>query len=80
MTSTQVQTLDGQFNQAQLEMLKVVARPVSDEDLRAIKKLIVKYFVEKIRNRADEVWDNNNWSDEQLLSMHLRVKDLRYRA
>ena len=72
MTSTEIQTLDGQFNQAQLSLLKVVARPINDEDLSAIRKLIVKYFVEKMRDRADEVWDKNEWTDEKILAMDLR--------
>ena len=65
--------LDGQFNQAQLSLLKVVARPINDEDLSAIRKLIVKYFVEKMRDRADEVWDKNEWTDEKILAMDLRL-------
>ncbi len=73
MTSTEIQTLDGQFNQAQLSLLKVVARPINDEDLSAIRKLIVKYFVEKMRDRADEVWDKNEWTDEKILAMDLRL-------
>jgi hypothetical protein len=74
MNNAQVQTLEGKFNTAQLELLKVVARPVSDDDLRAIKKLIVKYFIDKLRDRADEVWVQNNWTEEEVLSMNLRVK------
>jgi hypothetical protein len=74
MDNAQVQTLEGKFNAAQLELLKVVARPVSDDDLMAIKKLIVKYFIDKLRDRADEVWVQNNWTDQEILTMNLRVK------
>jgi hypothetical protein len=76
MTSSQTQQLDGKFNTAQLALLKVVARPVSDEDLTAIRKMIVQYFIEKLRDRADEVWTENNWTDEDILNMNLRSKEI----
>ena len=72
MTSTQIQHLEGQFSDAQLELLKVIARPVSDDDLRAIKKLIVKYFIDKLRDRTDEAIKENNWTETDLLDMHFR--------
>jgi hypothetical protein len=75
MTSSQTQQLDGKFNTAQLALLKVVARPVSDADLYAIRKMIVQYFIEKLRDRADEVWTENNWTDEDILNMDLRLKE-----
>jgi hypothetical protein len=74
MTTLQTPQLDGKFNTAQLALLKVVARPVSDEDLNAIRKMIVKYFIEKLRDRADEVWAENSWTDEDVLNMDLRLK------
>ena len=72
MTNIQIQNLEGQFSTAQLELLKVIARPVSDDDLRAIKKLITKYFLDKLRDRADEVFEENNWNEDDLLNMHFR--------
>jgi hypothetical protein len=49
---------------AQLEILKVMAQPVTDADLRAIKKLIVRYFADKMTAAADAAWDKNAWTDE----------------
>jgi hypothetical protein len=47
---------------AQLEILKVMAQPVTDADLRAIKKLIVRYFADKMTEAADAAWDKNEWT------------------
>jgi hypothetical protein len=48
----------------QLELLKVYARQISDEDVLAIQKMIANYFAQKAMNLADEVWDKNEWSTE----------------
>jgi hypothetical protein len=49
---------------AQLEILKVMAQPVTDNDLRAIKKLIVRYFADKMTESADAAWVQNGWTNE----------------
>jgi len=59
----------------QLELLRVFAREVSDNDVRAIRKLLTDYFSEKAMNLADEAWDKNGWTaedTERLASGHLR--------
>jgi hypothetical protein len=76
MTNTEIPQINGQFSPAQLEILKVMSRPVSDEDLRAIKKLIIRYFADKLSDLADEAWERNGWTaeDEQrLLNTHMRT-------
>jgi len=46
-----------QLNKNQIEILKLFSREMEEEDLIAIKKLIVKYLGEKITRMADKVWD-----------------------
>lgn len=61
------------LNQHQLEILKLFSREMADEDLIEIKRLIVKYLAEKLTNLADEVWEKNNWTNEdmeKLLNSH----------
>ncbi|GAB2594279.1 hypothetical protein GCM10027190_48170 [Spirosoma areae] len=53
----------------QLELLNVFSRPVSDEDLLAIRRFLANYFAEKAMNLADEVWDQNQWTDEDAVRM-----------
>ena len=64
------------LNKAQLELLKLMARSVSDDDLRAIKKLIVRYFADKLTASADDAWERNGWTNEdaeKILHTHLRT-------
>ncbi len=64
------------FNEMQLEIIKLFARKMSDEDMIAIKQLIVRYFAQKAIESADRVWDENGWTaddEARLLSIHERT-------
>lgn len=61
------------LNSQQLEILKLFSRELDDTDLIEIKRLIVKYLSEKITNLADDVWEKENWTNddmERLLKKH----------
>ncbi|MDX2133715.1 MAG: hypothetical protein SFV52_02980 [Saprospiraceae bacterium] len=64
------------LNQHQLEILKLFTRELDDNDLIEIKRLIVKYLAGKVTKMADDIWDKNNWTDEdmeRLLKTHKRT-------
>ncbi len=66
----------GNLNPHQLEILKLFTRELDDNDLIEIKRLIVKYLAGKVTQMADEIWEKNNWTDEdmeQLLKTHKRT-------
>jgi hypothetical protein len=68
--------LTGHLTPAQIELLKVLARPTTEEDLLALKRLIVRYFAEMVIHSWTEIWDQNGWttSDTQrLLQEHHRI-------
>ena len=71
-----MQSIQSPFNEAQLEIIKLFARDLTAEDLKEIKRLIVKYFAQKAIQSANQVWDENNWSTEdekRLLNIHERT-------
>jgi 3-methyladenine DNA glycosylase AlkC len=60
----------------QLELLKVFSRPVSDEDLKAIKQLLSTYFAQKAASLADDVWEQEGFTEETMQEWrqtHLRT-------
>ena len=64
------------LNDQQLEILKLFSRELDEEDMREIKKLIVRYLAQKVSRLADEAWEKNDWTDEdmeRLLEMHERT-------
>lgn len=48
----------------QLELLKLYAMNVSDEELRDIKQLLAKYFMERAMDESDRVWDERGYTNE----------------
>jgi hypothetical protein len=66
------------FTNLQLELLRVFARQVSDEDIQAIRKMLAQYFAIKAMNLADQVWEKNNWTEQDAFNMmneHQRIKN-----
>ena len=61
------------FSNVQLEILKLFADNVADEDLVAIKELISRYFFEKAKDEADKIWDAKQMDAHQMLKKHRRT-------
>ena len=61
--------VQSQFTNLQLELLKVFSRQVSDDDVKAIRKMLVNYFSEKAMNLADQAWDKNGWTEEDTMKL-----------
>ena len=64
------------LNPHQLEILKLFSRELEEKDLIEIKRLIVKYLADKVTKMADEIWEEKNWTNqdmERLLKTHERT-------
>lgn len=64
------------LSNAQLEMLKLFASGATDEELIDIKRLIVRYYAKKLEEKTTKVWEDKNWTDEdmdRLLNTHMRT-------
>lgn len=69
-------SLELPLNRHQLEILKLFSRDLEEADLIAIKSLIVQYLGEKITKMADEIWEEKDWTNEdmrRLLNTHERT-------
>ena len=67
------QTIPQPFTNLQLELLKLYARKVPEQDLLEIKRLLAQYFMDKASDLADKVWDEKGLSEEKILSEHRRT-------
>ena len=57
----------------QLYLLKLYAAGVSEEDLKAIQRMVARYFAEKASTEAKEVWDEKGYTAQQMLEEDMRT-------
>jgi hypothetical protein len=61
------------LNPAQLEILRLFNRPISDTDLEELRQELAQYLLERERNSANKAWDENGFSDTYLTDLHERT-------
>ncbi len=57
----------------QLQLLKLYADEVSENDLKAIQRMIARYFADKASAEAQEVWGEKGYDASQLLQENMRT-------
>lgn len=57
----------------QLQLLQLFAQDISEEDLKAIQRMIVRYFAEKATAAADKDWDEKAYTFEQFKKENMRT-------
>lgn len=65
------------FSNAQLELLKAFSHQLSENELKELRKLLARFFANRLMLEADKVWEEQNWSDEkveELLNTKLRKR------
>lgn len=54
------------FTNLQIELLRMYAHQVSEQDLLQIKDLIGQYFAKRLSKIADEAWERNAWTNQDM--------------
>lgn len=57
----------------QLELPKLYADGVTEADLKAIQRLIARYFTDKASDEADKIWDEKGHTVEDIIAEHDRT-------
>jgi hypothetical protein len=73
MIKMSAQFIQQPLSNLQLQLLQLYAQNVNEEDLKAIQRLIVRYFAEKATAAADEDWDEKQYQAETLKKEHMRT-------
>lgn len=64
------------LSNVQLELLKLFSTDLPEEDLLAIKRLLVNFLAEKATRLADQIWEEKGWTNEdmdRMLKEHMRT-------
>jgi hypothetical protein len=51
----------------QVELLKLFSVDISDKELLELRTIMVNFFLERARDKADIIWKAKNYSNEQLM-------------
>ena len=57
------------FNQAQRDVLNVLSLLKSDEDVKALRKVLIDFVNNRLQQELDKLWDSDEWSEEKLQQM-----------
>lgn len=69
-------TLEGKLSNAQLELLKLFAEDLEEEDLQFLKQVLLRFKAERLMGRADEIWEEKGWTPDdakRLLEIKMRT-------
>ena len=56
------------LSNVQSELLKLFSSDIPDDHLLELKKVMAQFLFEKARDKADIIWDEKGYNDEQLLN------------
>jgi hypothetical protein len=62
-----MQVFEKSLSNVQVELLKLYANDVKDEQLEEIKLLLRKYFAQKATEAMDEIWEQKNLSEQDMI-------------
>ena len=67
------ETLKFPLSNIQLKLLQLFSQNISEEDLKNVQRMLVRYFAEKASSAADEDWETKNFDAETFKSEHMRT-------
>ncbi len=63
------------FTNVQLELLKTFSHQLPDNELLELRKTLALFFAQRLVKQADEVWNNENWTNETIDNMlHTKMR------
>ena len=64
------------FNEAQLEMLDIMAHVHSESELQELKHIISEYYTKRADEEMEKLWQSGEWNEQKLKDLkgkHLRT-------
>ncbi|QKJ29332.1 hypothetical protein HQ865_06030 [Mucilaginibacter mali] len=59
-------TLNYPLNNAQVELMKILDRNLSENDIKDLKELLSRFFADKAIKAADKIWDEKGMTDNDM--------------
>ncbi len=68
------------FNSAQLEILRLFAEGVNDEDMKQLRQILIDFRFNRVTALADKILDEKGWTAKDLAKNAQKIKRATYRA
>jgi len=59
-------SINQNFSNIQLELLKLYSTNIQDSELMEIKNYLAKYFAQKAVSRADSIWEAKGFDNDEM--------------
>ena len=59
-------TIHAPLSNLQLELVKLFRYELPDEQLLEIRRLLARYFAQKVTDEMSQLWEEKGWSDETI--------------
>lgn len=59
-------TIHPPLSNVQTELLKLFAVDIPENHLLELKKMIARFLLDKVRDKADAIWDQKGYTDQML--------------
>lgn len=72
-----MEVLKQPLSNVQLELLKTFSHQLSESEILDLREILARFFAQRAIQIANEVWDNNDWTDEnvdRMLETKMRKK------
>lgn len=72
-----MEVLKQPLSNVQLELLKTFSHQLSEKEILELREVLAHFFAQRAIQIANEVWDKNEWTDEdvdKMLEINLRKK------
>ena len=72
-----MEVLKQPLSNVQLELLKTFSHQLSESEILELRKILAHFFAQRAILLANEVWDKNEWTDEdvdRMLETKMRKK------
>jgi hypothetical protein len=73
----QMEVLKQPLSNVQLELLKTFSHQLSESEILELRKILAQFFAQRAIQLANEVWDKQEWTDEdvdRMLETKMRKK------
>lgn len=59
-------TTSNKLTNVQLELLKTFSYELPEEEIRELKKVLVKFFADRVRKKTSTIWQEKGYSNQTM--------------